>query len=272
MSTIPFPAIGPVLVSIGPVPIRWDALAFAGFVLGWRHCLSLASRRPPAVIRHRSDIDDFLGWAILAVVVGSRAGYVLLYKPHFYLTHPAEVVAGWTIGMSFHGGVVGLMIAMAVFTWRRRISLLGFADIIVCAVPIGLFFGHIANFIDAALWGRVTDVPWAMVFPTDPRQLPRHPSQLYEALLEGIVPFVLLFLLRRSTSIRQQPGALSGVFLMAYASARIIAEFFRQPDAFLGFILPGITMGQLLSAPLLALGLYLFLWAYRVQVEPASRG
>jgi phosphatidylglycerol:prolipoprotein diacylglycerol transferase len=269
MSMFPF---SPVLVSIGPIPIRWDALAYiAAFVIGWRHCLMVASR-PPVVVRHRSDIDDFLGWGILAVAVGGRAAYMLFYRPHFYFAHPAEIVEGWNVGMSVHGSAVGLMLAIAMFTRRRHIGLLGFADVIVCALPIGLFFGRMADFIDAQFWGRVTDMPWAMVFPTDPRQLPRHPSQLYEALLEGIALFTLLLLLRRYTSIRKQPGALSGVFLMGYASARIVAEFFRQPDAFLGFVLPGITMGQLLSAPLLALGLYLFLWAYRLQVEAVAPG
>ena len=256
---IPYPAIDPILVSFGPFAIRWYALAYiTGLVVGWRYCLHLASRPPKVATRH--DIDDFLFWATLGVVLGGRLGYVLFYKPGFYLTHPAEIVAVWHGGMSFHGGALGVITAIVLFCWRRGINLLAFGDIIVCAVPIGLFFGRIANFINGELYGRPSDVPWAMVFPTGGPE-PRHPSQLYEACLEGLILFAVLNLLERFTPIRQRPGALSGVFLMGYALARMIGELFREPDAFLGYFTFGVTMGQILSVPLLLIGLALFLWA-----------
>ncbi len=268
MLVIPYPAINPILVSFGPFAIRWYALAYiAGLVIGWRYCLSIA-RRPPQVARPQ-DIDDFLVWATLGVVLGGRTGYVLFYRPDYYFNNPTEIPALWHGGMSFHGGALGVIVALWLFCRQRKIAFLAFADIIACAVPIGLFFGRIANFINGELWGRVaTDVPWAMVFPTG-GPLPRHPSQLYEATLEGIVLFTLLYLLQRRTRIREQPGALSGTFLMGYAVARIIAEFFRQPDANLGYLWLGfVTMGQILSVPLLLVGLWL-VWRARRKAQPA---
>ena len=268
---IPFPSIHPEIFSIGPFSIgawtlgpfaiRWYALAYiAGLVIGWRYCLALA-KRPPQLVRPQ-DIDDFLFWATIGVVLGGRIGYVLFYNFDQYLAHPLEMFALWHGGMSFHGGALGVIVAIILFCRQRDIPLLAFADIIVCAVPIGLFFGRIANFINGELWGRVTDVPWAMVFPTGGPE-PRHPSQLYEAFLEGIVLFALLSVLQRFTPARQHPGTLSGVFLIGYGIARIIAEFFRQPDAQLGFLWFGATMGQLLSLPLLVVGLALILYARR---------
>ena len=270
MLTIPYPAIDPVLIQVGPLSVRWYALAYlAGLVIGWRYCLALAGRSP--VFVKREDIDDFLLWATLGVILGGRLGYVLFYKPGDYFTHPIEIVEVWNGGMSFHGGALGTLTVIALFTWQRQLPLLKFADIIVCAVPIGLFFGRIANFINGELWGRVTDVPWAMVFPMG-GPLPRHPSELYEAFLEGVVLFLLVNGFGYATRIRERPGALSGIFLVGYATARIAAEFFREPDAFLGFILPGITMGQILSIPLMALGLFLLLRAYwALPEQPAQQ-
>ena len=254
---IPYPAIDPILIQLGPFAIRWYALAYiAGLVIGWRYCLHLAGR-PPAVATPLQ-IDDFLVWATLGVVLGGRLGYVLFYKPDYYFAHPLEAVQVWHGGMSFHGGALGVIIAIALFTWRRRIDPLAFGDIIVCAVPIGLFFGRIANFINGELWGRITDVPWAMIFPSPAAgPFPRHPSQLYEALMEGVLLFCLVNLLAHLTRIRAKPGALSGVFLMGYGMARIIAELFRAPDAFLGYLAFGLTMGQWLSLPLLVVGFLL---------------
>ncbi len=229
-------------------------------MIGWRYCLRL-TRRPPHLVQPK-DIDDFLFWATVGVVLGGRLGYVLFYQPGYYFAHPMQILYVWDGGMSFHGGALGVLVAIVLFAHRRRISMWAFADIIVCAVPIGLFFGRVANFINGELWGRVTDVPWAMVFPRA-GPLPRHPSQLYEAFLEGVVLFLVVNGLDRRTRIRERPGALSGVFLMGYAIARIIAEFFRQPDSFLGFVFLGFTMGQLLSLPLLAGGIILVVWAYR---------
>ena len=259
MLTIPYPIIDPVIVSFGPFAIRWYALAYiAGLVIGWRYCLAIA-KRPPQVARPQ-DIDDFLVWATIGVVLGGRIGYVLFYNFDRYLAEPLEALKLWHGGMSFHGGMLGVCLAIFLFCRQRKIPLLAFGDIITSAVPIGLFFGRIANFINAELWGRPTDVPWAMVFPTDPDHLPRHPSQLYEATLEGIVLFLVLWLLQRAGG-RQRPGLISGTFLTGYGIARVTVEFFRQPDPQLGYLVLGITMGQLLSLPLVLVGLWLMLRA-----------
>jgi phosphatidylglycerol:prolipoprotein diacylglycerol transferase len=275
MLTIPYPAINPDIftlppfslgpLTLGPFSLRWYAVAYiAGLIIGWRYCLALA-RKPPQVAAPR-DVDDFLVWATLGVVLGGRLGYVLFYNLPEYLQHPVEILYVWHGGMSFHGGAIGVFLAIILFCRQRRIPLLAFADIIICAVPIGLFFGRIANFINGELWGRATDVPWAMIFPSDPTGLPRHPSQLYEAFLEGLVLFTLLWALQRLAGARQRPGLLTGVFLMGYAICRITVEFFRQPDPQLGFLWFGATMGQLLSIPLFLLGLFLVLRA-----KPLSR-
>jgi phosphatidylglycerol---prolipoprotein diacylglyceryl transferase len=257
---IPFPGIDPVAIAIGPFAIRWYALAYiAGLLLGWRYTLVLADR-PPRLVR-RQDIDDFLVWATLGVVLGGRLGYVLFYNPGYYLGHPLEALYLWHGGMSFHGGALGVMAAIALFTRGRGIPTLAFADIICEAVPIGLFFGRIANFINGELFGRVTEVPWAIVFPAG-GPLPRHPSQIYEALCEGLLLFLLLFAAERSGA-RRHPGTISGLFLAGYAVARMSGELFRQPDVQLGFLIFGTTMGQLLSLPLLLAGIALILWARR---------
>jgi len=258
MFTIPYPAINPVAVSLGPFDIRWYALAYiAGLLIGWRYCLALA-KKPPVVARPQ-DIDDFLVWATLGVILGGRTGYVLFYRPDYYFSTPSEILKVWHGGMSFHGGALGVLVALILFCRQRNIALLALADIIACAVPIGLFFGRIANFINGELWGRPTTVPWAMVFPSDPLGLPRHPSQLYEASMEGVLLFLLLYFLQRSNAVRARPGTLTAVFMMGYGVARIVGEEFRQPDANLGFLYDGATMGQLLSIPLVLAGA-LVLW------------
>jgi phosphatidylglycerol---prolipoprotein diacylglyceryl transferase len=275
MLLIPFPNIHPEIFSIGPFhldgwtlgpfAIRWYALAYiAGLIIGWRYCLALA-KRPPQIAKPQ-DIDDFLVWATIGVVLGGRIGYVLFYDLPRYLAEPAEIIKLWHGGMSFHGGALGVCAAIFLFCRERKIALLGFADIIACAVPIGLFFGRIANFINGELWGRPTDVDWAMIFPGDPDHLPRHPSQLYEAFLEGIVLFLLLWVLQRFFSARRRQGLLTGTFLAGYGVARIIVEFFRQPDAQLGFLFAGATMGQLLSLPLVIVGIWL---VWRAKPAPA---
>ncbi len=255
---IPFPAIDPVAIAVGPVAVRWYALAYiVGLLLGWRYCLALANR-PPHVVR-RQDIDDFLVWATLGVVLGGRLGYVLFYNSAYYLAHPIEALYLWHGGMSFHGGAIGVTLAIWLFARARGIPFLAFADIICAAVPIGLFFGRIANFINGELFGRVTDVPWAMVFPAG-GPLPRHPSQLYEATCEGLLLFIVLLIAERNGA-RRYPGMLSGLFLAGYAVARMSGELFRQPDAQVGFLIFGTTMGQLLSIPLLIAGIALIVWA-----------
>ena len=256
-----FPQFDPVLVQIGPLAIRWYALAYkCGLLLGWRLVRGLVLRSP--VVATAEQVDDFLTWATLGVLIGGRLGYVLFYQPARFLAAPQEIIAIWQGGMSFHGGFLGVAVATVWFCRRNGIRLLGFADRIAVAAPIGLGLGRIANFINGELWGRETssDLPWAMIFP-NAGPMPRHPSQLYQAAMEGLVLFVLLFLLSRSDEVRARSGLLTGVFLCGYAVARIIGEFFRQPDAFLGFLYAGATMGQLLSVPMLLAGIWLILRA-----------
>jgi phosphatidylglycerol:prolipoprotein diacylglycerol transferase len=262
MLAIAFPFASPdaaVAVQIGPLSIRWYALAYiAGIMLGWWH-MRVLSRRPPRAMTER-DIDDFVVWATLGIVVGGRLGYVLFYKPGYYIHDPLSAFALWQGGMSFHGGLIGVIVAIVLFARQRKMSWLNVGDLVVCAVPIGLFFGRLANFVNGELFGRPSDVSWAMVFPHGGPE-PRHPSQLYEAGLEGIVLFLLLFVLAHYTRALERPGFLGGLFLAGYGLCRIIGETFREPDAHLGFLAFGTTMGQLLSIPVLLAGLYLMLRA-----------
>ena len=260
---IPFPAIDPVAISFGPIAVRWYALAYiVGLLIGWRYCLALAERPPHLV--GRQDVDDFLVWATLGVVLGGRIGYVLFYKPGYYVFHPLEALYVWHGGMSFHGGALGVTAAILLFSRARKIPVFAFSDIISEALPIGLFFGRIANFINGELFGRPTQVPWAMVFPNG-GSMPRHPSQLYEAFCEGILLFLLLFAAERLGA-RQRPGTVTGLFLAGYAVARMSGELFREPDPQLGYLVFGTTMGQLLSVPLLIAGVAIILWAQRAPV------
>jgi phosphatidylglycerol:prolipoprotein diacylglycerol transferase len=265
--TIPFPALDPVAISLGPFAIRWYALAYiVGLLIGWRYCLTLAARPPHMVARQ--EVDDFLVWATLGVVLGGRIGYVLFYKPGYYIYHPLEALYVWHGGMSFHGGAIGVTIAILLFTHRRRIRLFSFSDIISEAIPIGLFFGRLANFINGELFGRPSDVPWAMIFPYG-GPMPRHPSQLYEALCEGILLFLLL-LVAEQLNARRRPGIVTGLFLAGYAVARMSGELFREPDPQLGFLIFGTTMGQLLSIPMLIIGALIISWALRAPAPVRS--
>jgi phosphatidylglycerol:prolipoprotein diacylglycerol transferase len=252
---IAFPAIDPVALQLGPLAIRWYALAYvAGLLIGWRYCLRLSAMSPYPFTR--TQIDDFLFWAIIGVIVGGRLGYVLFYNADFYLEHPLEIFAVWRGGMSFHGGFIGMLVAITLFSHQQKMPFVALADVIAPAVPIGLFFGRIANFINGELFGRASDMPWAMVFPSGGPE-PRHPSQLYEAGLEGIVLFLVLWFLVFRVRALNRPGYLTGAFLAGYGIARVIAEVFRQPDAQIGFLTGGITLGQVLSAPLIIAGLWL---------------
>jgi phosphatidylglycerol---prolipoprotein diacylglyceryl transferase len=271
---IPFPAIDPVAIAIGPVAIRWYALAYiVGILIGWRFCLHLADQ-PPALVR-RADVDDFLVWATLGVVLGGRIGYVLFYNFDYYREHPLQAVQLWHGGMSFHGGALGVTLAIILFARQRSIPLLAFADIITEAIPIGLFFGRIANFINGELYGRPAPAwasGFAIVYPTDPLQLPRYPSELLEAFLEGICLFLLLRLAERLGA-RLRPGVITGLFLCGYAVARITGEFFREPDPQRGYFTCQVmctTEGQLLSLPLLVLGLAVIWWARRRRALAAA--
>ena len=260
---IPFPAIDPVAISLGPIAIRWYALAYiVGLLIGWRYCLALAERPPHLV--DRQDVDDFLVWATLGVVLGGRIGYVLFYKPGYYAFHPLEALYVWHGGMSFHGGALGVTTAILLFTRARKISVFAFSDIIAEALPIGLFFGRIANFINGELFGRPTQVSWAMMFPNG-GAIPRHPSQLYEAFCEGILLFLLLFAAERSargSAPESSPGcSRPGTRLPA---CRVSCFASRTPSS--AILVFGTTMGQLLSVPLLIAGVAIILWAQRAPV------
>ncbi|HTS42245.1 MAG TPA: prolipoprotein diacylglyceryl transferase [Xanthobacteraceae bacterium] len=263
--TIAFPAFDPVLVQIGPFAIRWYALAYIfGILFGWLYARSLLHRDTlwggPAPMT-TLDFDDFVLWVTLGIILGGRIGYVLFYNlPHF-AAHPAEIVALWKGGMSFHGGFTGCVLAVILFARRRGIPMLSLGDVTCAVGPIGLFLGRIANFINSELWGRPTDVPWAMIFPNG-GLLARHPSQLYEATLEGVVLFAVLAAAMRRGAL-QRPGLVIGLFAVGYSIARIICEFFREPDPQLGFLWGGLTMGMLLSVPLMIAGFGFILFALR---------
>ena len=255
LATLPFPRIDPNLLEIGPFAIRWYALAYiAGLLLGWRYMLRLNSSR--AHLTTSEVIDELLVWAMVGVVLGGRLGYVVFYNLSFYMENPSQIFAVWMGGMSFHGGLLGVTLTIIWFAKRRHLELLRLSDLVSCAVPLGLFFGRIANFINGELFGRVTNVPWAMTFPRG-GPLPRHPSQLYEAALEGIVLFALLAWLAWHKGALQKPGMLTGVYLLGYALARALIELVRQPDVQIGFLPLGTTIGQWLSVPMLFGGVYL---------------
>ncbi len=245
------------LLVLGPLVLRWYALAYiGGLVIGWRWLRVLAQRTP--AVATPLQVDEFLTWATVGVVLGGRLGYVLFYQPTRYLVEPFEIFAVWHGGMSFHGGMLGVAIAVLIFCRRQTIPLWGFADRIAVVAPVGLGLGRLANFANGELWGREAPhgLPWAMRFPSAGDAL-RHPSQLYQALLEGLILLMIMLALARREAIRARAGLLTGAFLASYAIARIIGEFFRQPDPFLGFLHGGATMGQLLSLPMLAAGLVL---------------
>lgn len=269
---LPFPAIDPIAIELGPLAIRWYALAYlTGLLGGWWYLRFLARRTPGGP--NDVQVDDFLVWATLGVVLGGRLGYVLFYKPSYYLANPLDILKVWQGGMAFHGGVLGVIVAIYLFSRLRKLSFLRMGDLVCAVVPIGLFFGRIANFINGELWGRpAPDVPWAFVFPHG-GDVPRHPSQLYEAVLEGLVLFIVLHLLWRVTALRERQGFIAGAFLAGYGISRFIVEFFREPDSFLGTVAAGMTMGQLLSLPMILVGAALMIASGRFRsTEPNGGG
>ncbi len=262
IAALSFPQIDPIAISLGPFAIRWYALAYiSGLLIAWWYCRWLTTR-PPGDVKSEA-FDDFLLWATLGIVLGGRLGYVLFYKPGFYLANPLEIFMVWQGGMSFHGGLLGVAVAEVAFARRRGIPLFALTDIVACAAPVGLFLGRIANFVNGELFGRPSEAPWAMMFPHG-GPLPRHPSQLYEAGLEGILLFLALYVLVRLRAL-EVSGMLTGAFLIGYALARMAAELFREPDAHLGFLPGGVTMGQVLSLPMALAGLGLVIWAFRAR-------
>lgn len=252
----PFPNIDPVAIHLGPLAIRWYSLAYlAGILLGWWLVRAEHKRKPITNLSPKA-IEDMVVWAVIGIVGGGRLGYVLFYKPTFYFANPLQIFHIWEGGMSFHGGMLGVIFAFILFCRKYRVPFFELIDVIACAAPIGLFFGRLANFVNGELYGRVTDAPLGMVFPGG-GDLPRHPSQLYEAGMEGVLLFCLMLFVLKCTDARAKPGFLGGVFLIGYGIARIIGECFREPDFHIGFLFGFTTMGQILSLPMLAYGVYL---------------
>jgi len=264
---IAFPVFDPIAIQIGPIAIRWYALAYiGGIVLGWVYARALLKDEKlwggPAPIS-LPQLDDFILWVTVGIIVGGRTGYVLFYNLAFFIQHPAEIFELWKGGMSFHGGFLGCVAAVMLFARRNNISILSLGDITTAVGPIGLFLGRLANFINSELWGRTADpnLPWAVVFPNG-GPLPRHPSQLYEAALEGILLFTVLAVMIRLGALKR-PGLILGSFIAIYALARIAGEMFREPDPQLGFLWGGLTMGMLLSVPMIIAGVSLIVLAWR---------
>jgi len=274
-ASLPFPNIDPVLFSIGPLAIHWYGLAYVvGILLGWRYARILARTErlwaPGKPAMTPVDIDDFLLWAALGIVLGGRVGYILFYDFAAFAANPLRLLEIWNGGMSFHGGLLGTIIAMIVFARRRNIVVWSLFDVVAASACIGLFLGRVANFVNAELWGKVSDVPWAVVFPTG-GPLPRHPSQLYEAVLEGPVLFALLAVLIWRFGKLNTPRYVGGAFIAGYAVSRILVEFVREPDAHIGYLFGGwLTMGMLLSIPMLAIGIGAMMIARPVGPPPSA--
>lgn len=267
MLALPFPQFDPVALSLGPITVKWYGLAYmAGLLLGWlyiRRLVSTPSLWPFAKAPFGPQkVDDLLLFMTFGVVVGGRLGFVLLYEPHYFLANPLEIPAVWKGGMAFHGALLGCGIAICLFAWRNKTSAFSAMDVCAASVPIGLFFGRLANFINGELYGRPTDMPWAMIFPMAKGDFPaiepmlRHPSQLYEATLEGIALFILLRILTHYKGSLQSPGLTTGVFLIGYGCARSFSEMFRQFDPAHAFSAYGLTPGIVYSIPMILLGIW----------------
>ena len=265
MSGLTYPNISPVLFSIGNFDLRWYSLAYlVGIVFAW--VFMYRDIKKYALPINRKNLDDMMFNITLGIILGGRIFYVLFYNFDMFLKNPLEIFAIWHGGMSFHGGLFGVIVAIFYSARKMKYPFWGLADMAAAYTPVGLFLGRLANFINDELWGRVSDVSWAVKFPSG-GYLPRHPSQLYEAALEGALLFVLLQILWHNAWVRSKKGFVSGVFLLCYGVFRIIIEFFREPDAQLGFIYQHITMGQILSAPILALGVFLMWYALRRKAD-----
>ncbi len=297
--TVPYPAIDPIAIHLGPLPIRWYSLGYIfGIGLGWWYALSLIKRPalwPPAGAPvNKTQLDDVIFWVAIGVMAGGRLGYLFFYEPSLlvgaweplganmaegliktligWLPIPPALML-WKGGMSFHGGLIGVAIAGLWYAYRHKVNALSLGDLFACGAPIGIFLVRIANFINGELYGRPWDGKWAMVFPSDPLGAPRHPSQLYEAALEGLALFAVIFVLTRKFGLLKRPGATMGVFLSGYALSRIFVENFREPDAFLPDFPVGLTMGMMLSLPMLMLGIWLVWRSFRspkTSAAPAS--
>ncbi|MFZ3008743.1 MAG: prolipoprotein diacylglyceryl transferase [Phenylobacterium sp.] len=258
---MPFPDIDPVLIHIGPFAIRWYALGYvAGILIGWRYITSMARNQALWPLRGApaspAQIDDLILWITLGIIVGGRLGHVFFYTPSLVVTDPLEVFKTWKGGMSFHGGVLGVLIATLLFARVNKVDVFRLGDVITAAAPIGIFFVRIANFINGELWGRPTSLPWGVVFP-DAGILPRHPSQIYEALLEGLLLFIILRIATHHAKLLNRRGVVAGMFFLGYAVSRILLENVREPDAYMPDFPLGLTMGMMLSIPMAIGGAWL---------------
>lgn len=286
MASLPFPNIDPILVQIGPLAVHWYGIGYiVGILFAWWYAKRLVTNTrlwPDGVLPMKPiDLDDFIVWAAVGVVLGGRTGYVLFYDLRRYIDHPLDIFAIWQGGMSFHGGLLGVILAMTLFSIKRGIRIWSLFDVVAAGVPVGLGLVRIANFVNAELWGRVTDVSWGVVFCNERLQQtvagcvaglePRHPSQLYEALLEGLVLFLVLRFLTHSRLKLKTPRFVGGAFICGYGLSRIFVEFFREPDQQLGYLFGGwLTMGMVLSLPMVLAGIWAMATAKPVpQPQPA---
>jgi phosphatidylglycerol:prolipoprotein diacylglycerol transferase len=270
--TIPYPHVSPDIFRIGPFALRWYGVMYViGYIIG----AGIARRRVRrgVVPFDERAVDSLIGYLVVGMLVGARLVYVLVYDRAQYAAHPLDVVAIWHGGLSFHGALLGMVAACVLFARRRRLPFWTIADTLALAGPPGLFFGRIGNFVNAELYGRPTTVPWAMIFPTDPLHLPRHPSQLYEAIGEGIVLFLVLRTLERRalTGGWYRPGLLSGTFLIGYGLLRFLIEFTRQPDPQLGLVLGPFSIGQLLSSLMIVAGMAVLAMIFSPRITPPAR-
>lgn len=272
-SAIAFPQIDPVLISIGPLAVRWYSLAYiAGILLAWYLAKKIVTdmalwgtRRAPSV----ADLDDFLFWAIIGIIAGGRLGYVFFYNPAYFAANPGEIIAVWQGGMSFHGGLLGVAVAMYYFAKSRDLPLWSLVDVVSAVAPVGFFLGRVANFINAELWGRPTDVPWGVIFPNG-GPIARHPSQLYEAALEGLLLFFVLRIAIYVHGAMKTPRLVTGMFIAGYGLSRTFVEFFREPDTNIGYLAgtQWLTMGIILSVPMILAGFYLIRQARDTSPQP----
>ena len=264
--------LDPIALDLGFFQLRWYSLAYlAGIVTGWWYMLKLIDR--PGAPMARRHVDDLVFFVAIGVILGGRLGYVLFYRPEYYLANPLEIPQLWDGGMSFHGGVIGVSLGLFYLARKNGLNWLRVHDYVACCIPFGLFFGRIANFVNGELWGRPTDLPWGIIFPSG-GEVPRHPSQLYEAGLEGLALGLILWFLFWKTEARYQPGKLVGTFLFGYGISRFLVELVRQPDVGLEHLWWGLSMGQTLTVPMILGGLYLIATAKgrRERVEPVAGG
>lgn len=252
------PNIDPVAISLGPLKIHWYALSYiVSILISWGYVRQIIRNQDTPIMTVKQ-LSDFITWLMMGVLVGGRLGYVIFYELSRYLADPWKILMTWQGGMSFHGGLLGVIIATVLFCRIQKVNIFTLSDFLAITAPLGLFLGRLANFVNGELYGRITDVSWSVIFPKG-GMVPRHPSQLYEAILEGFIPLIILNYLYWKTPIAKKPGQLAGLFLVFYAGARIFVECVRQPDEGLGFFFEFITMGQILTIPMFCVSIWLLM-------------